>query len=69
MEVIVVEMKLLSSTVKFVNALKLQRQQHKPMMDQIATYHIGLAITSVMMKTIILNADMMVAIVVERMST
>merc|ERR1711962_1881708 len=70
MEMIVVKRMLRRdgiTTAKFVNALIFQRQ-HKPLMDLIAKHHNGLAITSVTIKTIILNAVMMVVIVVETMS-
>merc|ERR1711973_766268 len=69
MEVIVVETMLTPSIALNVNVLSFHQRQHKPLMDQIVTYHIGLVITTVTMKTIILNAVMMVVIVVETMLT
>merc|ERR1719495_2081477 len=54
MEVIVVETMSTPHTALNVNVLSFKKQ-HKPL-DQIANYHIGLAITTVTMKTTILNA-------------
>merc|ERR1719219_552628 len=68
MVVIVVEMMSTNSTAKFVIALKCQRQL-KPQMDPIVRFHIGLMTTFVMMKTTLLNVDLMVETVVETMST
>merc|ERR1711930_46898 len=68
MVVIVVEMMSTNSTAKFVIALKCQRQL-KPQMDPIVKFHIGLMTTFVMMKTTLLNVDLMVETVVETMST
>merc|ERR1719219_1838895 len=68
MVVIVVEMMSTNSTVKFVIALKCQRQL-KPQMDPIVSFHNGLRTTFVMMKTTLLNVDLMVETVVETMST
>merc|ERR1712098_537106 len=69
MEVTVVEMMSTPSTALNVNVLSFHQRQHKPLMDQIVKYHIGLAITTVTMKTIILNVVMMVVTVVETMLT
>merc|ERR1719219_2890412 len=68
MVVIVVEMMSTNSTAKFVIALKCQRQL-KPQMDPIVRFHIGLVTTFVMMKTTMLNVDLMVETVVETLST
>merc|ERR1719474_483475 len=55
-------------TANFVIPLKCQRQL-KPQMDPIARFHNGLRTTSVMMKTTLLNVDLMVETVVVTMST
>merc|ERR1719436_1678529 len=47
--------------VKIVNALTSQRQR-KLLMNLIVKHHIGLGTTIVMMKTTILNVDLMVEI-------
>merc|ERR1712212_42033 len=68
MEVIVVKKTLQMdgiTTVKIVNVLIFKRR-HKPLMDPIVKYHIGLVITTVTMKTIMQNAVLMEVIVVKK---
>merc|ERR1719369_1380345 len=66
MVVIVVEMMSMNSTANFVSALKWKQQPNYPWMNVL--FHTGLVKTIVMMKTTLLNVDLMVVIAVEMMS-
>merc|ERR1712080_524347 len=57
----------MGSTAKFVIALKWNQQPNHPWMNVL--FHTGLVTTIVMMKTTLLNVDLMVETVVETMST
>merc|ERR1719369_1437141 len=56
----------MNSTANFVSALKWKQQPNHPWMNVL--FHTGLVTTIVMMKTTLLNVDLMVVIAVEMMS-